>query len=131
LANEIIQVALRALPRGKHIILDVPASPIRVTSDQAHNLALVINELATNTIKYALEGRNTAKIAFRITSENHTVRCEFRDDGLGYPEDVLQLERHNVGFDLIQNIVRGNLRGELSLYNDHGAVAIIQFRAEV
>ena len=35
-----------------------------------------------------------------------------------------------VGLDLAQNIVRKSLRGELSLYNDRGAVATIQFKAE-
>jgi len=36
-----------------------------------------------------------------------------------------------VGFDLIWNIVHKGLRGELSLHNDHGAVAVLQFKAEV
>jgi two-component sensor histidine kinase len=58
------------------------------------------------------------------------VRFEFRDDGPGYPEDVLGLERYRVGFDLIQNMVRTGLRGELSLHNDDGAVAVIRFRAQ-
>ena len=55
---------------------------------------------------------------------------EFRDDGPGYPEDVLQLERYRVGFDLIQKMVRQGLRGELSLHNDDGAVAVIRFKAQ-
>ncbi len=58
------------------------------------------------------------------------VRFEFRDNGAGYPQDVLQLERHNVGFDLIKNIVRKGLRGKLELYNDHGAVAVVRFPAK-
>ena len=32
---------------------------------------------------------------------------------------------------MIQNIVRKGLRGELTLYNDHGAVAVIRFEAQV
>jgi len=59
------------------------------------------------------------------------IRCEFRDDGPGYPNEVLRLERHSVGFDLIQNIVKGSLRGELLLKNQEGAVAVIQFKTEV
>jgi len=68
----------------------------------------------------------------RVTTkiEGDGVQIEFRDDGPGYPEEVLRLERYNVGLDLVQNVVRKNLRGELSLYNDHGAVAAIKFKAE-
>jgi two-component sensor histidine kinase len=131
LAAEIIHAALQTLPHDKHVSVDVSASPVQVTSDQAHNLALVINELATNTIKYALGGRDTARITFQSRLDGKMVRCKFQDNGPGYPEEVLRLERHNVGFELIQNIVRDSLHGELSLHNDHGAVAIIQFKAEV
>jgi two-component sensor histidine kinase len=131
LAAEIIHAALQTLPHDKHVPVDVSASPVQVTSDQAHNLALVINELATNAIKYALGGRDTARITFQSSLDGKVVRCKFQDNGPGYPEEVLRLERHNVGFELIQNIVRDSLHGELSLHNDQGAVAIIQFKAEV
>ncbi|MCP4542176.1 MAG: GAF domain-containing protein, partial [Chloroflexi bacterium] len=141
LATEIINSAVQTLPRDNRMSLDVLPSPVRVTSSQAHNLALVLNELATNAVKYAQdEGKHdAARITLRITLDDDTVqaapmvsaspmvRLEFRDDGPGYPQDVLQLERHNVGFDLIKNITRRGLRGELELYNDHGAVAVIRF----
>lgn len=137
LAAQIIRASLKTLPHTKRVSVNVTPSPVRVTSDQAHNLALAINELSTNTIKYALRERDSAQITFQITLEDETtqtapmVRCEFRDDGPGYPEDVLQMERHNVGFDLIQHIVHGSLHGELSLYNNRGAVAILRFQTQV
>jgi PAS domain S-box-containing protein len=131
LITQVIHSSLQTLPRDKRVSVDVTPSPVRVTPDQAHNLALVINELATNTIKYALQERNAAHIAVRIAPDADIVRLEYRDDGPGYPEVVLRLERHNVGFDLIQTMVCESLRGELSLHNDHGAVAVIRFKAEV
>jgi len=130
LASQIIHSSLQTLPRDKHVSVDVTPSPVHVTPDQAHNLALVINELATNTVKHTLRGRNAAHITVHIALEDDVVLFEFRDDGPGYPEEVLQLERYGVGFDLIQNIVHQSLRGELSLHNDQGAVAVIQFKAE-
>ncbi|MEA3342170.1 MAG: GAF domain-containing protein, partial [Chloroflexota bacterium] len=124
---QVIHSSLHVLPRNKRVSVDVTPSPARVTSDQAHNLALVINELTTNSIKYGLQEQSAARIGVRIELDGNTVMFEFRDDGPGYPEEVLRLERSNVGFDLIQNIVRKSLHGELSLYNDGGAVAVIRF----
>ena len=95
------------------------------------NTPLVIHELATNAVKYALGERDTAQITFQVAFDGGMVCCEFRDDGPGYSEDVLQLERYNVGFDLIQNIVRDSLYGELALHNDDGAVAIFQFKTRI
>jgi two-component sensor histidine kinase len=89
---------------------------------------LVINELATNVTKHAWGGRDTLQITIRIDAEDDTVYFEFCDDGPGYPEDVLKLERQNAGLNLVQIVVSKNLGGELSLRNDHGAVTAIRFR---
>jgi len=126
---QIIRSSLQTLPRDKRVSVDVTPSPIRVTPDQAHNMALVINELATNTVKYGLPEHGIAHIAVRIGRDGDKVLFEFRNDGPGYPEEVLQLERYSVGFDLIQNIVHKSLCGDLSLYNNHGAVVVIRFKA--
>jgi GAF domain-containing protein/anti-sigma regulatory factor (Ser/Thr protein kinase) len=131
LAYEIIHAALRALPQDRQISVDISASDVRVTSDQAHNLALVINELATNTVKYGLDDRDRAQITFQAELDDRMICCEFRDDGPGYPDEVLQLQRHSVGFELIQNIIKSNLHGEFLLQNQGGAVAVIKFKAEV
>ena len=130
LTAQVIHSSLQMLPPSKHISVDITPSPVQVTPDQAHSLALVINELATNTAKHALQERDTAHIAVGITREDDTVRFEYRDDGPGYPQEVLQLERDSVGFDLIQRLVCRDLRGELSLHNDGGAVTVIRFKAQ-
>ncbi len=66
----------------------------------------------------------------RIALEEDTVLFEFHDDGPGCPEEVLQLERHNVGLYLIQIMVCDNLGGELTLHNDHGAVTTVRFKKD-
>jgi PAS domain S-box-containing protein len=130
LTSQVIRSSLRMLPPDKRVSLEIAPSPARVTPDQAHNLALIINELTTNTVKYALRDRDSARITVHIAlEEGALVRFEFRDDGPGYPEEVLQGERENVGLGLIQSMVHKGLRGELSLRNDDGAVTVIQFEA--
>jgi two-component sensor histidine kinase len=133
LAAQVIRSSLQTLPRDKHIVVEVSPSPVRVTADQAHHLALVINELATNTVKHALQGRDTARLTVRIEVENDatppTILFEFRDDGPGYSEEVLRRKHHNVGFELVRNIVQKTLHGEFSLHNDRGAVASVRFAA--
>jgi len=130
LTAQVIRSTMQTLPRDKRLSVDVTPSLVRVTPDQAHSLALVINELTTNTIKHGLQERETARIGVRIEPDEDTVQFEFRDDGPGYPDEVLQLEHSGVGFDLIWNLVRKNLGGELSLHNDRGAVAVIRFAAQ-
>jgi two-component sensor histidine kinase len=127
----VIRSSLQTLSSNMLVSVDVTPSPVRVTPDQAHNLALVINELTSNTAEHAILERNAAHITVHIALDGDTVMLKFQDDGPGYPEEVLRLEHLNVGLDLIQNVVHKSLRGELSLHNDHGAVATILFKADV
>ncbi len=133
LAARIIDTVLQSLPSDKHILVDItPAASVRVWPKQANNLAMVINELTTNTIKYALAERPTARITIRIAlEEDESVLFEFQDDGPGFPENVLRLEHHNVGIYLIRTLVQSDLRGKLTLHNQPGAVTTIRFPATV
>jgi PAS domain S-box-containing protein len=128
LARQIIHAALHVLSPPQRVLVDVSPSPVEVSPAQANHLALVINELATNSLKYALPKRDKGQITVQITQEENTIWFQFQDDGPGYPEDVLNLEHKNVGLYLIQNIVHNNLHGELTLRNDHGAVTVIRFK---
>jgi two-component sensor histidine kinase len=132
LTRQIIHAALQMLPRDKRVSVDVTSSPLRVMPQQANSLALVINELATNTVKYAMAERLKAHISVRIAldDEEDTVLLEFRDDGPGYPEEVLRLERPSVGLYLVQTMVRDDLGGEVALHNDRGAVTTIRFKKD-
>jgi two-component sensor histidine kinase len=130
LTERIIHAALQMLPFDKRITVSVSPSSLRVTAEQAHNLALLINELTTNCIKYALPNKNRTTITVNFTQQDDEISLEFRDDGPGFPEKVLHFEDHSVGYDLIRNITQMNLKGSYALKNDSGAVAIIRFKAE-
>lgn len=133
LARQIIQAALQVLPPTKRVAIHVAPSAVRVTPAQANNLALALNELATNSAKHAAGSPGeVVRITVRIDADNDEIQLEFRDNGPGYPEGILNQDKasYNVGFDLIRNVVTQNLRGQMDLYNDNGAVTVIRFRAE-
>ncbi len=136
IAERVIGAAMQSLPSGKHVVVEVSPSPVRVASAKANNLGLIINELATNTAKYALEDRETARIAVRIAAADGGVAAadggivlEYRDDGPGYPDEVLHLERRHVGLYLVETLARG-LEGSVSLSNDAGAVSLVRFSGQ-
>lgn len=136
LVEQVIGSTLKALPPEKHVSAQVSPSTVQVAPKQANDLALVLNELTTNSIKYAWSEGQTGRIRVSIDCEEEAdspdmVVLEFRDDGPGYPDEVLRLEGYNVGWRLIQSIVGRGLRGEISLHNDGGAVTIIRFPVAV
>ena len=130
LAEQVVASALQALPPDKHIQTDIPLLPIHISPKQANSLAMVINELATNTIKHALVDRKAAKITIRMAKQDEDILFEFQDDGPGFSERALYLEYQNIGMYLIQNIVRKDLKGEVNLNNTPGATVSIRFTAD-
>jgi PAS domain S-box-containing protein len=130
LTNRVIAAMFETLPAGLRVDVKVSPAAVEVSPRQAANLALVINELATNTRKYAMEGRDTAHIAVCIDMEEGWIVLEYRDDGPGYPEEVLREEQQGVGLYLLRQLVAGTLRGTLQLTNREGAVARVRIKTE-
>ena len=135
LARHIIRTSLRALPPEHRVDVTVSPSPVHVSPEQAHNIALVLNELVTNTIKYGLQDA-TGAISVTIGQTDDLIELAYEDNGPGYPEHILQAPfvHGTVGFHLLQNIVERSLRGSAMLRNKtggSGAVTVVQFKAEV
>ncbi len=130
LARKLIDAALQVLPSDRQVSVDIVTDTAEVMSpEEAHHIAIVINELVTNVIKHVAIAKKTSQITVRITPDplSKTVLLEFRDNGPGFPEAVLNSEDRKVGMYLIENTVRHSLRGEITFQNDNGAVVRIQF----
>jgi ribose transport system ATP-binding protein len=97
---------------------------------EATGLALIVNELAINSLKHAFDGRDHGRIDLQIESamDREEVVLVYRDDGPGWPDDVLAGQRENIGLGLVRGVVRSPLRGQIELSNHDGAVARIAFR---
>lgn len=132
LLSQVVYSARQILPPDKQLSVDIVPTSIRIIPKQASSLALVITELATNTIQHALADRQAACItAHTLLEEGGMVLLEFRDDGPGYPDDVIAGERHHVGLYLLRSLVHTDLQGTITLHNDQGAVATIRFKNKV
>ena len=129
LAQSIIQRVFKGVPAGKAIDLEVFSSDIYIDSDQAHYLAIVLNELATNTMKYAFAERDVAQTQVKFHHKDDSIVVEYHDDGPGYPEFVLhgEIPKTCTGFHLIGGIVSKSLQGKIELLNKNGAMARIIF----
>jgi PAS domain S-box-containing protein len=107
------------------ICFSVEPSQAEVSARQAANLAIVFNELITNSLKHAFgnTGHPAVKINCRI--DGNRLRIEFKDNGCGFPPDVLEEKRFNVGIRLIRQIIEETLDGEMLFINQHGAMTLM------
>ncbi len=126
LTGQIAQSSFQTLPRGQ-VMVQIQPCRVRVSPDQAHTLALVLNELALNVVKHTLSRRESCSVQVHIGEDGNEAVLIWRDDGPGYPDPVLQRTKSSVGMEIVRNLVARNLRGQLTLCNDGGAVAEVRF----
>jgi len=132
LTTRIIDSTLQVLVSDQFVSVSVTPSAVQITPDQAHDLTLILNELVTNTVKYALlKMSGILQIEVDIGTQDNNIYLQFKDNGPGYPPGALEEveERRNSGLRLVQSIIRTGLKGTLLMENNDGAVSTIQFRA--
>jgi two-component system CheB/CheR fusion protein len=139
LVDRVIGIGLSAFPPDREVEVEIAPTELRIAARKAGNLALLLSEFVTNTLKHGTSASGLTRIRVSFRQEKDTIRLEYRDNGPGYPDEVLESnqarERNfqpvepdpSLGLTLIRRLVHEALGGKLSLANDHGAVTIIQF----
>lgn len=96
--------------------LVVNAPNIQINLDTAIPLGLLINEIITNSLKYAFKGRESGKITLDLQKQTapHLV-LKIGDDGVGFPKDLNFKTIDSLGIKLIQKLaiqLKGNLQND-------------------
>jgi PAS domain S-box-containing protein len=97
--------------------------------DTAIPIGLIINELYTNSLKYAFNGSRQGAIKIKICFEDEKhLLIKYKDNGKGLPEHF-NLDSGSLGTSIISSFVE-QLDGSISFFNDHGAEFDIRLKVE-
>ncbi len=129
LAEEVIDAAVSTAPGLKEVVVEVSPSQVHILPEQAHHLALVLGELATNTVKHGCH-EEALRVKVDTFLEDGQVHLVYTDAGPGYPPQVLA-GTYSVGLELLNTIVTLSLRGTWAIHNDGGAVTDLCFPASL
>ena len=130
-SRQIVTAVAAGLPADKSFQVEISSSPVLVSPDQAHNLAIILTELTTNTAKHALTNRDCAHIDVQIEVDDNIIVLRYRDDGPGQAETIDGQEKHGVGLYLVHNIARHGLGGTVNLRQTSGLEIVLTFKQEV
>lgn len=106
----------------------VPDSAIEVPSRIADRIAVVLSELALNSLRHC-SGREVIELEVRLRASADQLVFEYRDSGPGYPAPVLAQLPTVGGLGLLAELASQGLEGSLALSNEPGAVATLTFSA--
>lgn len=110
---------------GVRLDLKVDAWPVSI--DVAMPTGLVVNELLTNALKHAFEGRNTGTITVHSLVDADGCNVVIADDGVGLPS-ADAWPRHGKLSALIVQSLRQNAKANLEVFTEAGTGTRVTIR---
>lgn len=101
---------------------------LRLTMDTAIPCGLIINELVSNSLKYAFPDGRCGTIGIQMREEGEHIRVEVSDDGVGLPEGVDFASTRSLGLRLVRTLA-GQLDAALERGNGPGTRTTLRFHA--
>lgn len=112
-----------------HIDVRLDITDISMSIDAITPLGLVINELLSNSMKYAFpEGREgIISIGMRPLAEGE-FELTYRDNGIGFANGYDLAKSTSLGLRLVKSLIEVQLKGSVHLETGNGVSYIITFR---
>lgn len=103
-------------PQYLSLDLSVEGDDFKVDSDIATSVALIINELLQNSLKYAFKERQSGRITINVTKGDLYSQISVIDDGIGFK--VGKHTNEHLGLNIVQTLVRDKLHGKFTINSD-------------
>ena len=116
--------------QDREITVHVDTDEIQLSIDVAVPCALIVNELITNSLKYAFVGKQTGavRVVMRVCDKT-SYRLEVSDDGVGIPDDAALESGNTLGFRIVK-VLTGQIGGTLRVGRKQGTKFILDIPVE-
>ncbi|MGD9625560.1 MAG: histidine kinase dimerization/phosphoacceptor domain -containing protein [Arcobacter sp.] len=93
----------------------------KLKMEQSIYCGLIINELITNSFKYAFPDKK-GNIFITLEKENENIKLTIKDDGIGFDETKVNF---SLGFTLVKTLAVSQLKGEIDINSKNGVTTTI------
>jgi two-component sensor histidine kinase len=104
------------VPQDLSLRFAVGPAPMRLQSEQATTLAIILNELIANAIEHGFEGREAGEIRVSAAERDGMVTVRVADDGHPLPESFSVEQGAGLGLQLVTGLVANDLRGSFEVF---------------
>ncbi|WP_026370753.1 response regulator [Kallotenue papyrolyticum] len=104
----------------------VTGDALLLPPEQVSPLAMVLNELLTNSFRHAFLPGHTGTVEVILTEKPTTYQLVVRDSGVGLRSDQETAGRRS-GQQVVRRIVGSYLKGTCEWLSDNGTVVIVEF----
>ncbi len=114
--------------KSKRIRAEIESNTVFLGIDVAIPCGLIINELVSNSLKYAFPGSEEGVISITTQSVNkNKIKMVIGDNGVGMPENLNFRKTKTFGLQLITGLVEHQLKGEIEVNRNIGTEFCIRF----
>ncbi|MBN2460931.1 MAG: PAS domain S-box protein [Candidatus Cloacimonetes bacterium] len=114
----------------KRIKLHVEIEKIFLNINLAIPLGLIINELVTNSLKYAFPEKRTGMIRVKLNKVRDKYILQVEDDGIGLPEEWKIQTTKSLGLQLVKTLIR-QINGNIQSAGKKGTCFRIDFPGSI
>ena len=126
--NKLVSYLFHSYNVNRRIIkTEILADSVSLNIDTAMPLSLIVNELVSNSLKYAFPNGKEGKIKVELRKEDKMFRLVVADDGIGLPEDFEFEDTETLGLQLINSLTM-QIDGEIEVDLSRGTKFKIKFR---
>lgn len=101
--------------KKQKVTLAIACESLSMDINRAIPLGLIINELASNSLKHAFPGDSEGTVTIRVERRDDRIECTVSDDGVGLPPGFTIEESGSLGLRLVATLAK-------QLYGEFGRV---------
>jgi two-component sensor histidine kinase len=114
------------LENTERISIKKELEEIKVHVDTAISCGLIINELITNSLKYAFPGDRKGEIVIKLAKPDDKIELCISDNGIGFEKK--ESHEGKLGLQIFQLIAENKLKAETKLHINNGVKVSLRFR---
>lgn len=125
--KSVLERMMRGIQSGyaledKNIHIHISGDDFTLSSDNATDISLIVNELVQNSLKYAFKGRDSGDINIIIKQGKMYSVISIIDDGIGF--DVDNINKKSLGLSIVKSLVKDKLKGEIKIISSASGTKI-------
>lgn len=123
---DLLEEIISIFPHRNSVRLKARVAEVSLGSNILSPLGIIINELVTNSMKYAFLGRESGFLGVTVTKRKERVTLVVEDDGPGIPGWVSSGNPDRMGFQIVSTLVE-QINGTFRIERGKGAKVVIEF----
>ncbi|WP_321421617.1 PAS domain S-box protein [uncultured Methanobacterium sp.] len=111
----------------EQINITITVKDIMLNIETALPCGLIINELVSNSLKYAFPQGREGELKLSLKKFDDNYELIISDNGIGFPENLNYKKTNSLGLQLVNNLV-SQIEGTISMNTNHGTEFKIIFK---